>query len=94
MHAVVARVRVTDATEARTALASLRLPIVERAPGLVAGYWLEPKDDVGMSVLVFDTKEAADEALRYPLPPLPGVTPLSVEVREVYASISSSHRSQ
>jgi hypothetical protein len=53
MHAVVAQVQVSDQAEARKALATLRLPIVERAPGLVAGYWLEPVDGVGMSVLVF-----------------------------------------
>lgn len=87
MHAVVAHVRVTQKAEARAALATLRLPVVERAPGLVAGYWLEPVSDIGMSVLVFETKDAAEEALQYPLPPLPGVTPMSVEVREVYASV-------
>ena len=41
MHAVVATVRVTHKAEARSALETLRLPIVERAPGFVAGYWLE-----------------------------------------------------
>ena len=87
MHAVVATVRVMDKAEARAALETLRLPIVERAPGLVAGYWLEPLDAVGMSVLVFETRQAAEEALNYPLPPMPGVTPISVEIREVYASI-------
>ena len=40
----------------------------------------------GMSVIVIDTKEHAEEAAAYPLPPLPGVTPLTVEIREVYAS--------
>jgi hypothetical protein len=39
-----------------------------------------------MSVIVFDTAEHADEAAACPLPPLPGVTPLTVEIREVYAS--------
>jgi hypothetical protein len=87
MHAVVATVRVTDEAAARAALGRLRLPIVGRAPGLVAGYWLQPLDGVAMSVLVFETKLAAEEALLYPLPPLPGVTPIHVEVREVYASL-------
>jgi hypothetical protein len=36
--------------------------------------------------IVFATKEHADKAVAYPLPPLPGVTPLKVEIREVYAS--------
>jgi len=71
---------------AREALAGLRLDLVPRAPGFVSAYWLEPVDGVGMSVIIFDTKEHADQAVAYPLPPLPGVTPLTVQVREVYAS--------
>ena len=46
----------------------------------------EPVDGVGMSVIVFDSKEHADQAAAYPLPPLPGVTPLTLEIREVFAS--------
>ena len=68
------------------ALADLRLSLVPRAPGFVSAYWLAPVDGIGMSVIVFDTKEHADEATRYPVPPLPGVTPLTVDIREVYAS--------
>jgi hypothetical protein len=86
MHAVVANVRIEDVGAAREALADLRLRIVPRAPGFVSAYWLAPVDGIGMSVIVFDSKEHAEEALRYPLPPLPGVTPLTAEIREVYAS--------
>jgi hypothetical protein len=86
MHAVVATVSIKDSEVAREALASLRLSLVPRAPGFVSAYWLAPIDGIGMSVIVFETKEHADEAVAYPLPPLPGVTPLTVEVREVYAS--------
>ena len=86
MHAVVATVRVADPGVARAALAELRLDIVPRAPGFVAAYWLEPVNEIGMSVIVFETKEHAEQALGYPLPPLPGVTPVSAEIREVYAS--------
>jgi hypothetical protein len=32
------------------------------------------------------TKEHVGEAVAFPLPPLPGVSPLTVEVREIYAS--------
>jgi hypothetical protein len=49
-------------------------------------FWLAPIDGIGRSVIVFETKEQAEEAVAYPLPPLPGVTPLTVEIREVYAS--------
>jgi hypothetical protein len=86
MYAVVSTVSIEDMQVAREALASLRLDLVPRAPGFVSAYWLEPVDGVGMSVIIFDTKEHADEAVDYPVPPLPGVTPLTIQVREVYAS--------
>ena len=86
MHAVVATVRVENVEVARKSLAGLRLELVPRAPGCVSAYWLEPVDGVGMSVIVFETKEHAEKAAAYPLPPLPGVTPLTLEIREVYAS--------
>lgn len=74
------------------ALADLRLAIVLRAPGFVSAQWLEPIDGVGMSVIVFETKEQAEQALARPLPPLPGVTPLTVQIREVYASAGAARR--
>jgi hypothetical protein len=86
VHAVVATVRIEDVQAARDALAGLRLSVVPRAPGFVNAYWLAPVDGIGLSVIVFDSKEHADQAIGYPLPPLPGVTPLTVEIREVYAS--------
>ena len=86
MHAVVATVSIKDPQVARAALADLRLTLVPRAPGFVSAYWLEPIDGVGMSIIVFETREHAEKALAYPLPPLPGVTQLKAEIREVYAS--------
>jgi Domain of unknown function (DUF222) len=86
MHAVVSTVRIEDVGAARQGLADHRVDLVPRAPGFVSAYWLAPVDGIGMSVIVFDTKKHADEAVRYPVPPLPGVTPLTVDVREVYAS--------
>jgi hypothetical protein len=86
VHVVVATVRITDPGLVRAALADLRVALVPRAPGFVSAYWLEPIDGVGMSVIVFETKEHAEQAVAYPLPPLPGVTPLTREIREVYAS--------
>jgi hypothetical protein len=61
---------------------------VPSTPGFVTAYWLAPVDGMGMSVIVFDTKEHADDAAAaaYSLPPLPGVTPLTLQIREVYAS--------
>jgi hypothetical protein len=87
MHAVVATVRVADPGLARASLAELRLDLVPRAPGFVSAYWLEPVDGIGMSIIVFETKEHAEQAAVYPLPPLPGVTPLTLEIREVYARL-------
>lgn len=86
MYAVVATVSIKDPVAAREALAGLRLNLVPRAPGFVSAYWLAPIDGIGMSVIVFETKEHAEQAVAYPLPPLPGVTPLEAEIREVYAS--------
>jgi len=86
MHAVVATVSITDVEAAREALAGLRLNVVPKAPGFVSAYWLEPVNGVGMSIIVFETKAHAEQALAYPLPPLPGITPLTTEIREVYAS--------
>ncbi len=86
MFAVVATVRIEDVQAARESLATLRLNLVPRAPGFVSAYWLAPVDGIGMSVIIFDSREHAEEAAAYPVPPLPGVTPLKVEVREVYAS--------
>ena len=78
--------RIEDVGPAREALADLRVSLVPRAPGFVSAYWIAPVDGIGLSVIVFETKEHAEEAARYPVPPIPGVTPLTVEVREVYAS--------
>ena len=86
MHAVLATVSIKDVQVAREALAGLRLNLVPRAPGFVSAYWLEPVDGIGMSMIVFETREHAEKAAAYPLPPLPGVTPLTLEIREVYAS--------
>ena len=86
MYAVVATVRVEDFGAARAALADLRLKLVPRAPGFVSACWLEPVDGIGLSVIIFETRAHAEEAVAYPVPPLPGVTPLTIEIREVIAS--------
>ncbi len=86
MHAVVATVHIENLQTARRALAALRLNVVPRAPGFVSACWLASADGTGMSVIVFETREHAEAATGYPLAPLPGVTPLTVEIREVVAS--------
>jgi hypothetical protein len=87
MYAIVTNVRVENPAEARLLLPLAREAVVARAPGIVSGYWLEPVDGIGTSVLVFETKELADQAAHYPLPPLPGVTRVDMTVREVFARV-------
>jgi len=87
MHAVVATVHVENPEEARLLLDTARVPLLQRAPGMVSGYWLEPIDGTGMSVIVFETKQLAEEAAAYPVPPMPGVTLLTLEIREVFAHV-------
>jgi hypothetical protein len=85
MHAIVSTVRIEDFAQARAALPRDRLALVPRAAGFVSAYWLEPIDDIGMSMILFETRAHAEEAAKYPVPPLPGVTLLSLDIREVVA---------
>jgi hypothetical protein len=87
MYAIVTNVLVENPDEARRLLPGAREALVSRAPGIVSGYWLEPIDGIGTSVLLFETKEHAEEAAQYPVPPIPGVTPLDLTIREVFAHV-------
>ncbi len=87
MYAIVSNVSVENPDEARLLLPSAREAIVSRAPGIVHGYWLEPVDGVGTSVIIFETRAEAETALEYPLPSMPGVTTLDVTIREVFAAV-------
>jgi len=53
----------------------------------VSGSWLNRVDGIGTSVRVFETEHHADEAAKYPVPPMPGVTHLDLAIREVFAHI-------
>ena len=86
MHAVVVRAAISDFEKARQALQDEVIPRVSAAPGFVAGYWLEPTDGKGLSVVVFENEDAAREMLAMVQPgsnPSPFVTVESSEVREV-----------
>lgn len=87
MYAIVTNVRVENPNEARLLLPDAREALVARAPGIVSGYWLEPIDGIGTSVLIFESKEYAERAAHYPVPPMPGVTVLDLTLREVFAHV-------
>jgi hypothetical protein len=87
MYAVVTNVRVENPDEARLLLPEAREALVARAPGMASGYWLEPVDGIGTSVLIFETKEYAEQAAQYPVRPMPGVTVLDLTLREVFAHV-------
>jgi|InoplaM3SAM_1038581.scaffolds.fasta_scaffold19886_1 hypothetical protein len=66
------------------------LPKIRSAPGLVAGYWLDPADGRGLGFLVFDTEANA----RRSTPPIvswpaPGVTIHGTEFRRVAVRVEA-----
>lgn len=89
MHAALVNLTVDpeQAPAAAKALTDQILPAIRSAPGFVAGYWLEPVDGNGFSIVVFETEEQA----RRSAPPAanwdaPGVTINDVDFRRVAAS--------
>ena len=61
MHAIVVRVNIDDPEAATARLREEVVPSVSQAPGFVAGYWTR-KDSTGLSMLVFESEEAATNA--------------------------------
>jgi hypothetical protein len=73
-----------QAPEAAAALTNDILPRIRSAPGFVAGYWLEPLQSKGFSMVLFEAEDQAQASV----PPAgdwkaPGVTIDSVDVRRV-----------
>jgi hypothetical protein len=88
MHAVVVKVNIGDPETAQQGLRDQVIPRVSQAPGFVAGYWTRSDDGHnGMSMIVFDSEEAARGAAKMIQGPEAmrpeTVTLESVEVREV-----------
>jgi hypothetical protein len=86
MHAVVVRVTIKDADAATAALQDQVVPRVSQAPGFLSGHWTR-KDNKGLSMLIFESEDAARAASEQ----IPSTVPDSVElegveVREVVAS--------
>jgi hypothetical protein len=86
VYAVVVNVQVDpDAgEESITAVDAGVIPRVRQAPGAIAGHWLAPDaQGRGMSIIFFETREQAEAMVpMVPLHPAPGVTRVSVEVRQ------------
>jgi hypothetical protein len=83
MYAVVVKVTLHDPDAARAELHDKVIPRVSQAPGFVAGYWTD-KDNKGMSMLVFESEDAATGASKMIPATVPdSVTLEDVEVREV-----------
>jgi len=61
VHAALVRLTIDpeQAPAAAEALMSDILPRVRSASGFVAGYWLEPADGQGFSIVLFETEEQA-----------------------------------
>lgn len=87
MYAVVVRVNIDDdSNAAETRLKEEVVPRVSQAPGFVAGYWTR-KERSGLSMLVFESEEAARNAEERVSSNIPdGVTLQGTEVREVVAN--------
>jgi hypothetical protein len=86
MHAIVVKVTLNDPDTGLTELREVVVPRVSQAPGFVTGYWTR-KTDSGMSMIIFESEDAANSAseqVRSSVPP--GVTLDDVEVREVVAN--------
>jgi hypothetical protein len=89
MHAALVSLTVDpdQAPAAAEALMNDILPRVRSAPGFVAGYWLEPADGQGFSIVLFETEEQArDTASASSSWAAPGIVINEVEVRRVAAT--------
>ena len=85
MHAVVVKVTIEDPQAAESALREQVVPRVSQSPGFVAGYWTR-KDNTGLSMVVFESEDAAQQASERMRANVPdSVTLEDVEVREVAA---------
>jgi hypothetical protein len=87
MHAVVVRVAISDRDAAQQRLDQDVVPQVSQAPGFQAGYWTW-KDNTGLSMIVLDSEDAANQAAERAREMVQGIDAVSlegVEVREVVA---------
>ena len=85
MHAVVVNVTINDPHAAERALREQLVPRVSQLPGFVTGYWTI-KDDAGLTMLVFESEDAANRMCRQAEATVPpAMTFKNAEVREIAA---------
>jgi hypothetical protein len=83
---MVFQVKIHDQEEAKRILDEQIVPGVSRAPGFVAGYWVETAEDAGTSVVVFESEEAVNRAAASgPRPQSDALTVESVTIGAVVA---------
>jgi hypothetical protein len=85
MYAVVLHVTIHDQAAGERALKNEVVPRASQARGFVAGYWLAMAGGKGLSILVFDSQDAARTMAEYAQPPGDFITFDSLEVAEVVA---------
>lgn len=86
MYAVIVRVSIKEPEGATRELKENVVPRVSEAPGFVAGYWTR-KDQSGLSMIVFDSEDAAKAASDRIPSGMPDAVDLEdIEVREVVAN--------
>jgi hypothetical protein len=86
MHAVVVKVTINDAEAGLSELREVVVPRVSQAPGFVTGHWTR-KDNSGMSMIIFESEDAANAVTEQVRSSVPGgVTLDDIEVREVVAN--------
>jgi len=92
VHAVVVKVTIQDPEASVAELRDKVIPQVSKAPGLVAGYWTR-KDDTGLSMMVFESEDAATRVSEMIPATVPDTVTLEdVEVREVVGHANATTR--
>ena len=90
MYALAVNVKIESGKEdeAKEELRTNVVPRVKQAPGLVAGYWMDPQNGFGYALLIFDSEENANAAKQMaesgPVPDFVKMNP--PQVMEVIAS--------
>ena len=86
MHAVVTTVRIADREKVEGFLREQVIPAVSQAAGFVTGHWANIGGDRGASMTVYESDEAAKQAVEgFVAPPSDVVTIERMEVGEVVA---------